>query len=87
MIPTTTRIFVCVPFQSTCDARWTAWRITLELIEQDPASGALFLVTGKRGTSLKALWWDKTGYCIWYERLSRGKFRLPAVTPEQRVPR
>ncbi len=29
-------------------------------------------------TTLKAMWWDKTGYCILYKRLTRGVFRLPA---------
>jgi transposase len=52
---------------------------TRQVLEQDPASGALFLFTGKRGHSLKALWWDKTGYCILYKRLSRGLFRLPSA--------
>ncbi|HMJ10654.1 MAG TPA: IS66 family insertion sequence element accessory protein TnpB [Polyangiaceae bacterium] len=80
MIPTTTRIFVCtapVDMRRSFDG---LARCTRELLEQDPASGALFLFTGKRGTSLKALWWDRTGYCILYKRLARGTFRLPAAS-------
>jgi transposase len=48
-------------------------------LQQDPSSGALFIFAGKRGDSIKALWWDKTGYTILYKRLSRGVFRLPAA--------
>ena len=28
---------------------------------------------------LKALWWDRTGYCILYKRLERGTFRMPSA--------
>ncbi|MBN1605159.1 MAG: IS66 family insertion sequence element accessory protein TnpB [Polyangiaceae bacterium] len=52
---------------------------TRQVLEQDPASDALFLFTGKRGHSLKVLWWDKTGYWILYKRLSQGLFRLPSA--------
>jgi transposase len=54
-------------------------RCTREVLQNDPSSGALFIFTGKRGDSLKALWWDRTGYAILYKRLSRGIFRLPAA--------
>jgi transposase len=79
MIPTSTRIFVCTQpvdmrrsFAGLADC-------TRQLLEQDPESGALFIFRGKRGDALKALWWDKTGYCILYKRLSRGEFRMPAA--------
>jgi transposase len=79
MVPASTRIFVCTEpvdmrrsFAGLADC-------TKQVLEQDPASGALFLFTGKRGHSLKILWWDKTGYCILYKRLARGLFRLPSA--------
>src|ERR1700712_5350456 len=79
MMPASTRIFVCaepVDMRRSFDG---LARCTRELLSHDPSSGALFIFTGKRGTSLKALWWDQTGYCILYKRLSRGEFRLPAA--------
>jgi transposase len=82
MLPTSTRIFVCtqpVDLRKSFDG---LARCTRELLESDPASGALFLFTGKRGTSLKALWWDTSGYCILYKRLTRGVFRIPAATSD-----
>lgn len=85
MIPTTTRIFVCTAAVDMRRSFDGLARCTRELLEQDPASGALFLFTGKRGRSLKALWWDKTGYCILYKRLSRGTFRLPAASEHTRA--
>jgi transposase len=50
-----------------------------DVLKQDPESGALFIFAGKRGNSLKILWWDKPGYSILYKRLSHGIFRLPAA--------
>ncbi|HEY1535193.1 MAG TPA: IS66 family insertion sequence element accessory protein TnpB [Polyangiaceae bacterium] len=79
MVPSSTRIFVCTApvdmrrsFSGLADS-------ARELVQQDPATGALFLFTGKRGHSLKVLWWDTTGYCILSKRLVRGVFRLPSA--------
>jgi transposase len=79
MLPISTRIFVCtqpVDMRRSFDG---LAKCTRELLERDPASGALFLFTGRRATSLKALWWDKSGYCILYKKLTRGVFRIPAA--------
>lgn len=82
MLPTSTRIFVCTQSVDLRKSFDGLARCTRELLERDPASGALFLFTGKRGTSLKALWWDKSGYCILYKRLVRGVFRIPAAASD-----
>jgi transposase len=52
---------------------------TKELLGKDPRSGALFLFVNKAGDRLKALWWDRTGYCLLYKRLERGVFRFPSA--------
>jgi transposase len=50
-----------------------------EVLGKDPRSGALFLFVNKAGNRLKALWWDRTGYCVLYKRLERGVFRFPTA--------
>ncbi|HTV19845.1 MAG TPA: IS66 family insertion sequence element accessory protein TnpB [Polyangiaceae bacterium] len=52
---------------------------TREQLGHDPKSGALFLFVNRAGDRLKAIWWDRTGYCLLYKRLERGTFRVPAV--------
>jgi transposase len=77
MLPTQTRIFVYaqpVDMRKSFDALSECVR---EALKQDPRCGALFLFAGKSGTSLKILWWEKSGYSILYRRLDRGSFRLP----------
>ena len=55
---------------------------TKETLAKEPRSGALFLFVNKAGNRLKAIWWDRTGYCLLYKRLERGVFRFPsAVRP------
>jgi len=50
-----------------------------DALGKDPRTGALFLFVNKSGDRLKALWWDRTGYCILYKRLERGVFRFPTA--------
>ncbi len=40
-------------------------------------TGALFLFCSKRRDKLKLLYWDKTGFCLWYKRLENDKFKWP----------
>jgi len=40
----------------------------------DPFSGHLFVYFNKRGDKCKILFWDRTGFCIWYKRLEEGSF-------------
>ncbi len=49
---------------------------------QDPRSGHLFVFRNRRGTHVRILFWDRSGYCLFSKRLEKGTFRVP-WTPEQ----
>jgi len=40
-------------------------------------SGALFIFCNKSKDKLKILYWDKTGFALWYKRLEANKFKWP----------
>lgn len=77
MIPSTTRIFVCLEPQ---DMRRGFDGLALSAQQQlgeDPQSGALFVFCNRRKNRLKVLWFDRNGYCLLYKRLHRARFALP----------
>jgi transposase len=43
----------------------------------DPFSAQLFVFTNRRRDKLKCLWWDRSGFCLWYKRLERERFHWP----------
>jgi transposase len=53
-------------------------------MNHDPQTGHLFVFVNRRGNYLKALYWDRSGFCIWAKRLEQGNFisnwkRLPGL--------
>ena len=56
----------------------------------DPLDGSLYLFAGMGGRRLKALYWDRNGFCLWQKRLEEDRFPWPkevgaarAITTEQ----
>lgn len=79
LMPKSVRIFVCTKPQDMRRGFDALALAAQQVIGQDPRSGALFVFTNRRSNQLKALWWDRSGYCILYKRLHRALFRLPAT--------
>jgi transposase len=76
------RIFVCTQpadmrksFDGLCG-------MALDVMQQDPLSGHLFLFRNRNRDRLKILYWDRDGLAIWYKRLEKGTWQFPTdVTP------
>ncbi len=51
------------------------------LVEQQmalsPFDNALFVFCNKGRDKLKVLYWDQTGFCLWYKRLEKDRFKWP----------
>ena len=40
----------------------------------NPLDGVLYVFVNRRGSQLKCLYFDRSGFCIWGKRLESGKF-------------
>ena len=43
-------------------------------------NGTLFVFCNKGRDKLKLLYWDKTGFALWYKRLDKARFKWPQLT-------
>jgi transposase len=50
------------------------YALTRQGLGQDPLSGSLFAYINRRGTQIKVLYFDRSGLCIWSQRLEAGRF-------------
>jgi transposase len=50
------------------------------VLEQQPFSGHVFVFRGRRGDTIKILWFDCDGLCLVAKRLERGRFIWPQAT-------
>ncbi len=46
-------------------------------LEMSPFADALFLFINRARTSIKALYWDRNGFCLWQKRLETDRFAWP----------
>ncbi len=51
-------------------------------MELSPFDDALFIFCNKARDKLKVLYWEKTGFCLWYKRLEKHKFKWPLKANE-----
>ena len=78
-LPSSTKVFVC---REATDMRCSFDKLsalTQQTLSQDPLSGHLFVFLNRVRTHIKVLYFDCTGFAIWYKRLERGTFSVPAL--------
>lgn len=56
--------------------------IVRDTYELDPYSNSLFLFCGRRCDRIKALHFEKDGFCLYYKRLDDGRFQWPRDSSE-----
>jgi transposase len=79
-LPPTVQIFFCVLPVDMRRSFDSLAEIVRAALGHDPMSGHLFVFRNKAEDCVKILYWDRDGYAIWYKRLQKGTFSLPAAT-------
>lgn len=51
--------------------------IVEEHMQLSTFSGALFVFCNRQRDKIKVLYWDQTGFCLWYKRLEKDTFKWP----------
>lgn len=71
-----TRVFVAV---DAVDMRgsFDALAGHVRRLRADPLDGHLYLFVNRKRTLLRALWFDRSGWCLFSKRLERGSYQLP----------
>ena len=56
------------------------------LVEQamglNPFCGDLFVFCNRRQNIIKILYWDENGFCLWYKRLEKHRFKWPKLAEQ-----
>ena len=82
ILPSSVKVFLCTqPTDMRCGFNKLSMAAE-HVMHLDPLTGHLFVFFNKPGDKCKILWWDRTGFALWYKRLEEGTFeRVPS--PDQ----
>ena len=75
--PSAVKVYVC---QQPTDMRKSFEGLSFlarEVVKRDVLSGHCLLFFNRSRSSVKILWWDRSGFAIWYKQLQRGVFIRP----------
>ena len=75
-LPPSVRIFVARGATDMRKSFDTLAALVIEVVDEDPLSGHLFLFINRRRNRAKILWWDRSGYCLLAKRLEQSQFRV-----------
>ena len=57
--------------------------IVEQQMQLSPLTGSVFVFCNKGRDKLKVLYWDRTGFALWYKRLEKDKFKWPTKLAAQ----
>jgi transposase len=82
MLPTNTKFFLVLGSTDMRKQIGTLAIVVEQHIRADPFSGHAYVFCNRQRTTIKILYWDANGFCLWQKRLESEHFRWPA-TPKQ----
>ena len=52
-------------------------KVVEQAMGRSPMDEALFVFGARGRDKIKVLYWDRTGFCLWYKRLEKDRFAWP----------
>ena len=59
--------------------------MVMEEMKTSFTSNRLFVFVSRCGKRLKLLYWDRSGFALWYKRLEKERFRWPRQHGDERI--
>lgn len=53
--------------------------VVAESLEQEPHNGTMYVFYNRKGDKIKILYWQRNGFCLWYKRLEKERFKIPRM--------
>ena len=77
-LPPSVRVFLCLAPADMRRSLDGLAAMTREILREDPFSGHLFVFFNRRRDRVKVLLWDRSGLCLYYKRIEKGRFHVSA---------
>lgn len=77
LIAKNVKIYLYVPPADMRKSIDTFCVLISDVLNMNPADGHLFLFRNKTGNKMKALYYERNCFTLWYRRLEKGKFIFP----------
>lgn len=74
MLPPSVKIFLCAEVTDMRRSFDKLAELTRTVLAQDPLSGHLFVFFNRARDRVKILFWDHSGFALYYKRLEEGCF-------------
>lgn len=76
-LPSAVQVFICLQATDLRKSFDSLSALVSGVVGQNPLSGHLFVFLNRFRDKVKILFWDRSGYCLYYKRLEAGTFKLP----------